>query len=124
MKSIFSKLFIGFIAILLAFSIIISILAYNSIKNYNIEIFKKDLSNLNTILEESIKQYLVNRDSTGLKHYINENGKKINVRLTIIGRDGNVLADSKANADTMENHLNRPEIQQALKERHNGSSAR
>ena len=124
MKSIFSKLFIGFIAILLAFSIVTSILAYNSIKNYNVEIFKKDLSNLNNILEESIKQYLINKDTAALKHYINDNGKKINVRLTIIGRDGKVLADSKANADTMENHLSRPEIQQALKERHNGSSAR
>lgn len=124
MKSIFSKLFIGFIAILLAFSIITSILAYNSIKNYNVEIFKKDLSNLNSILEASVRNYLIAKDTATLDKYINENGKKINVRLTIIGVDGKVLSDSKASADTMENHLSRPEIQQVLHNNQTGSSER
>lgn len=124
MKSIFSKLFIGFIAILLAFSIITSILAYNSIKNYNVEIFKKDLSNLNSILEASVRNYLIAKDTATLDKYINENGKKINVRLTIIGADGKVLSDSKASADTMENHLSRPEIQQVLHNNQTGSSER
>lgn len=124
MKSIFSKLFIGFIAILLAFSIITSILAYNSIKNYNVEIFKKDLSNLNSILEASVRNYLIAKDTAALDKYINENGKKINVRLTIIGADGKVLSDSKASADTMENHLSRPEIQQVLHNNQTGSSER
>ncbi|MGN0533462.1 MAG: ATP-binding protein [Eubacterium sp.] len=37
-------------------------------------------------------------------------------RITLINSDGKVLADSADNADEMENHLNRPEIQQAVKE--------
>ena len=36
-------------------------------------------------------------------------------RLTLIGRDGRVLADSEADAHTMENHSSRPEVSQALK---------
>ncbi|MCC8181041.1 MAG: hypothetical protein LIP23_09060, partial [Planctomycetes bacterium] len=35
-------------------------------------------------------------------------------RFTIIGRDGTVIADSDENADRMENHLNRPEVQAAI----------
>ena len=124
MKSIFSKLFVGFLIIFLTFAIITSILSYNSIKRYNIEIFKKDLTNLSSVLEGSVKNYIISKDTTQLRQFIEENGQKINIRLTIIGRDGKVLADSKANPDTMENHLNRPEIQQALLQKQNGSSER
>lgn len=35
-------------------------------------------------------------------------------RLTLIARDGRVLADSEASADKMENHANRSEVQSAL----------
>ena len=37
-------------------------------------------------------------------------------RVTLIDSDGRVLADSADNADKMENHLGRPEIQQAINE--------
>lgn len=36
------------------------------------------------------------------------------VRITLIQNDGTVLFESEANADTMENHLERTEVQQAL----------
>jgi len=79
---------------------------------------------LSSVLEGSVKNYIISKDTTQLRQFIEENGQKINIRLTIIGRDGKVLADSKANPDTMENHLNRPEIQQALLQKQNGSSER
>ena len=124
MKSIFAKLFFGFTALLFAFAIITSLFAYSSIKQYNLEIFKKDLYNLNSLLEENVKNSIISHDTVSLRKYINESGKKINIRLSIIGKDGKVLADSRANVDTMENHLNRPEIQQALKHNRFGSSER
>jgi signal transduction histidine kinase len=45
------------------------------------------------------------------------------VRITVINKHGVVLADSRANPNTMENHLNRPEIQDALK-KHLGKETR
>ena len=36
------------------------------------------------------------------------------IRITLLKRDGTVLFDSQANSSTMENHLDRPEVQQAL----------
>lgn len=36
------------------------------------------------------------------------------IRITLLKRDGTVLFDSEADSTTMENHLNRPEVQQAL----------
>ena len=41
----------------------------------------------------------------------------LGVRVTIVAVDGRVLADSEQDSKTMENHLNRPEIQQALADR-------
>jgi two-component system, OmpR family, phosphate regulon sensor histidine kinase PhoR len=42
-------------------------------------------------------------------------GKAMGVRITIIRTDGVVLTDSEHDPATMENHLTRPEIQQALR---------
>lgn len=44
-------------------------------------------------------------------------------RLTLVARGGRVLADSEADANRMENHLNRPELREALHGRQ-GSSVR
>ena len=35
-------------------------------------------------------------------------------RITLIGADGNVLFDSKSDSSSMENHLEREEVQEAL----------
>jgi two-component system phosphate regulon sensor histidine kinase PhoR len=42
-----------------------------------------------------------------------EIAKQSNMRLTIIDPTGRVISDSQADAEKMDNHLNRPEIQQA-----------
>jgi two-component system phosphate regulon sensor histidine kinase PhoR len=42
-----------------------------------------------------------------------EIAKQSKMRVTFIGPSGGVISDSQADAEKMENHLNRPEIQQA-----------
>jgi len=42
-----------------------------------------------------------------------EIAKQLNIRVTLIDSAGRVISDSQADAKQMENHLNRPEIQQA-----------
>ena len=41
--------------------------------------------------------------------------KDVNKRITVISPDGTVLYDNKANSDEMENHLEREEVQSAIK---------
>jgi two-component system phosphate regulon sensor histidine kinase PhoR len=41
-------------------------------------------------------------------------GAQTDVRVTIIALDGTVLGDSEADPATMDNHLNRPEVQEAI----------
>jgi two-component system phosphate regulon sensor histidine kinase PhoR len=47
-------------------------------------------------------------------NYLNEVGLVSKNRITLIDSDGTVLFDNFADAATMENHLNRPEVQEAL----------
>jgi two-component system, OmpR family, phosphate regulon sensor histidine kinase PhoR len=44
--------------------------------------------------------------------------RQSNMRVTLIDPSGRVISDSQAEAEKMDNHLNRPEIQQAIKEGH------
>jgi two-component system phosphate regulon sensor histidine kinase PhoR len=49
-----------------------------------------------------------------LETYAREIGSSLGLRFTIIQTDGKVLADSEVDPSTMENHLTRPEVQEAL----------
>ncbi|MFO7948082.1 MAG: ATP-binding protein [Armatimonadota bacterium] len=57
-------------------------------------------------------------DSQRLQELAAEIDARVGARLTVIGPDGTVLADSRKNPEVMENHGNRPERQQALREDH------
>lgn len=50
----------------------------------------------------------------GLARLTDELAQAARVRITAIARDGEVLADSQHDASTMENHLNRAEVVQAI----------
>src|SRR5208282_5227186 len=52
-------------------------------------------------------------DLSSVREWVAQMGAS-GARITVITADGRVLADSQANADTMENHADRPEIQEAF----------
>jgi two-component system phosphate regulon sensor histidine kinase PhoR len=58
-----------------------------------------------------------------IEQYAKSTGVSLGLRFTIIAIDGKVLADSEVDPATMENHLTRPEVQQALSQG-SGSSTR
>lgn len=61
-------------------------------------------------------EYLSAGIETGGEEYLNTIDADPDIsRVTLISPDGTVLFDSEANQDTMQNHLNRPEVQDALK---------
>lgn len=47
--------------------------------------------------------------------FLRKIGNDMELRITWISRDGTILYDNQAAADKMENHLSRPEIQEAIK---------
>ncbi len=61
----------------------------------------------------TVQQALPSSD-LGLEGEVMALGHASGVRITVIRTDGQVLADSERDPTTMENHLDRPEVQQAL----------
>ena len=49
-----------------------------------------------------------------LSNGIYQNASIVDARVTLIARDGTVVADSESDAASMENHLNRPEVQESI----------
>jgi len=74
-----------------------------------------------TRLKEELSIVAVNVEKYGEEYF--DSFKSSIFRLTLVAHDGVVLYDSKAKANEMENHLDRKEIDQALKTG-KGSSAR
>lgn len=67
----------------------------------------------------NLKTYVEIFEQTGLEaveRYDTFKNKENNLRVTVIGKDGGVIYDSYADAGSLENHLERPEVQEALKD--------
>ncbi len=56
--------------------------------------------------------------------WVKEVGKDIGTRITIVRKDGTVLADSNHNPEQMDNHADRPEIKEVLNGAEKGVSSR
>ena len=72
-------------------------------------------------LKEELSLVATSVDKAGIEYF--ENFDSSIFRFTLVSPDGAVLYDSQANQDEMDNHLEREEISEALKDG-NGSSAR
>lgn len=63
------------------------------------------------VVESVVENQLAQDDDTAfISNHIDKN-----VRITLVAKDGTVIADSQESANKLENHLNRQEIQQAIK---------
>lgn len=124
MKQLSTKIFFGYVLIIIVLTGLILTFSFQTTKNHYIETFQKDLTNLNITLIPRLIPLLNDTNNTELNYLVKDLGSKINTRITIIDTNGVVLADSEFEANKMENHLNRPEIEEALTFRTIGSSNR
>lgn len=91
-------------------SSIIFIIAYNIIKSNYISNLENELHSNAVLLEEIIKDDYINNRIDMINDKVNQLGTKLNQRITIIKKNGMVIADSDEDYRIMENHSNRPEI--------------
>ncbi|MBQ4131237.1 MAG: PAS domain-containing protein [Clostridia bacterium] len=109
-KKIFRSIISVAIIVLLASLFIASSFLYDYFNKSQVSQLKEELSLVAANVNEAGADYFNNFDSSIF-------------RFTLVSADGEVLYDSQANATDMENHLDREEITEALKNG-NGSSAR
>ncbi len=101
-----------FLLLFITIFLILGIVFYIWIKNIYIEQTKIDLlHNINIIALQINNLQDVNNLTKNIK-------KTINLRVTIISKDGTVLGESDKNFNTMDNHLNRAEVIQAKYQEH------
>ncbi len=66
------------------------------------------------LVEHQLKGQISDSRQNRLKQLVKQLGERSNTRITIILKNGRVVADSHENADQMDNHGQRPEVLQAL----------
>jgi two-component system phosphate regulon sensor histidine kinase PhoR len=113
-KSLFGKLFGAYLLIILFFSLLILSVSFNAFRNYSITIHTHDLHNLATALLPQVTPLFLENKDKELDSLVKGLGPGINTRITVINRDGVVIADSEKDPLLMENHRFRPEILQVI----------
>ncbi len=113
-RTLFFKIFGGYILIILSISSLFLLFSFKSIRENQINLLKDDLENIALSMESRILQFLKDGNYDELDSFVKRLGKNIDTRITIINPDGVVLADSKKDPKSMENHATRPEILNAL----------
>lgn len=114
MKLLATKIFAGYLIIIILFTSMIIYFSFQTARTHYTDTFKQDLTNLNETMVHALIPYLKENKPDKLRAFVKNLGNQLKVRITVIDTDGVVLADSKANPDTMDNHRTRPEVAEAL----------
>jgi two-component system phosphate regulon sensor histidine kinase PhoR len=109
-RRIFLKLIVGVLCVLIVALMSVDFLASRVADRTYVKRLTHDLAERGRMLA------LLHAERLGSEQdpRFGELAKIAEARLTVVGRDGRVVADSEADAGRMENHGSRPEIMQAL----------
>jgi two-component system phosphate regulon sensor histidine kinase PhoR len=114
-QTIFLKVFGGFLLVIVAFTCFLLLFSLSTIKNFYLDTLAHDLENLGEALKLQAIPYLENDRWEELDAFVKKFGTDINTRITIVDREGLVLADSDEDPRVMNNHKFRPEIATAYR---------
>ena len=113
-KSIFTRVFRGYLLVILLVLIIVPIMIYSTVRSRFTEAALDDLERTASALCPLVSSYIESSSFFVLDSIIDDLGSRLGIRITVIARDGMVLADSEKNPDEMENHRTRTEVIQAF----------
>lgn len=116
------KLFLSVISLFLVFAVCFIAYQYQREREYKIELLNTQLQDYNSRLHERLISHPSDMERT-TDEYVRDHALK-DLRVTLIDRKGNVIYDSyKMKSGQIENHLDRPEVIEAL-ENGNGFDVR
>ena len=107
------KLFLSVISLFLVFAVCFIAYQYQREREYKIELLNTKLQDYNSRLYEQLDEHPL--DNKMINGYVNDHILE-DLRVTLIDMEGNVVYDSyPSHNNQIENHLNRPEVQKAIK---------
>lgn len=114
-RSIYWKITIPFILLVLIGTGILGFYTVASTRNTQIDHLKIQLTNEAKLVAEISLPFFTDPDrQSELDTIAKTTGRKIQARITLIAKDGTVLGDTDQDPQTMENHATRPEVIAAL----------
>ncbi len=114
-KTLFLRTFLGYAVVIALLAFGVAAFAPPLMRTHHIEERSAELEHLSHLLEGEIVPFVTGAEAGDMEALVTGIGKKTGTRITVIGADGTVLADSEREPKDMENHLFRPEIQAALR---------
>ena len=109
------RLFLSVIALFIAFALCFIAYQYQREKAYKVELLDMQLQDYNERLHMQLHQLNDSLWENELARYIARYMNK-DLRVTIISLQGKVIYDNRGDSVLMENHIGRPEIQEALRD--------
>lgn len=109
-RRIFRRIFILYVIVLLLSVIFIEFYITSVVRANHLNYLKKSLSIQASLISEKISF----TSQTSLDRFCRQMKEKTGARVTVIDANGNVMGDSDNDSTFMENHADRPEIQQSL----------
>jgi two-component system, OmpR family, phosphate regulon sensor histidine kinase PhoR len=116
-RSLFLKVFGGYVGLLLLLAAAFLLFSFGTIKRHYMDTLAGELENVGRALDARIFELLDQNRLSDLETFLQENGKKVSARLTVIDSEGAVKAESEEDPAGMESHRFRPEISEALEGR-------
>lgn len=113
-RSIFQKIFGSYFFLILAVTLIILLVSYSAIRNFYLDTLAQGLEKLGQSLKLKTLPFIADGRIEELDAFVKDFGKKIDTRITIVDKEGRVLADSEEDPKAMDDHRFRPEILRAF----------
>lgn len=113
-RPLVGKLFPTFLATSFVSILILAVFSALVLTNYQHAKTQDELVTIARLIAHTLRNKSTLTDTNTLRQTINGLATAANARITVIATSGNVLADSEADASTMQNHADRPEVQMAL----------
>ena len=111
LRTLHWRIVFAYTGLIIASLAVISVFLVDFVRGTYLENLEERLEHEASLLGEATVRYLsFPMDSLGLQSASDRIGDRINARVTIIARNGDVLADTWEDPAGMENHGNRPEV--------------
>ncbi len=114
-KTLFLRFFAGYVAVVVLLAAAVMIFAPPIVRTDYVKDRSKGLEHMARLLESQVLPYVTGAAAGDLEGFVTSVGRDTQTRITVIGIDGSVLADSEKEPRDMENHFFRPEIQASLR---------
>jgi len=113
-KRLFWQIFSAYLGITLALILVLGLYASNEAREFYLDQKAAELEAGARFCRARIGELIQRNELSGVEAICEDLGKSLGMRVTAILPSGQVVAESSESPDLMENHLHRPEIQQAL----------